>query len=255
MQGMQYQLRVGRHFGSSYSAGFSSIFCVCLRRLHIAAASMTSFSWEQPSWEDPVDTLRLEGSDDDEPDAASRLEPPTKKEAEEGLAEFLITKKLLGKMSAKDACTIAYWCKHAGVGGLVAKIALKPNSASGHFERKFNSALGLTKIDAKAMSLRIPGLSPATMGRVCHTIPFIPPHEALHAEMVSTPGLAAKLKRLVDLQALPRSYMDHPVARASRHSAMPLALYLDGVPYTKNDGLLGFWVYNVLTGVRQYLGA
>ena len=35
----------------------------------------------------------------------------------------------------------------------------------------------------------------------------------------------------------------------------PIALYLDGVAFTRHDNILGVWVYNVLTGVRHLVAA
>ena len=48
--------------------------------------------------------------------------------------------------------------------------------------------------------------------------------------------------------------MTHPVVLLHLYRAFPLALYLDGVPYTKLDGVIGFWIYNLVTNVRHLLG-
>ena len=45
----------------------------------------------------------------------------------------------------------------------------------------------------------------------------------------------------------------NPIARTPGPPALPLALYLDGVPTTKRDGILGFWLYNVCTRRRHLI--
>ena len=50
---------------------------------------------------------------------------------------------------------------------------------------------------------------------------------------------------------LPPCYMQHVVAQERGHRAWPLALYVDGVPTTSKDGMLGFWVYSLLTQKRH----
>lgn len=85
-------------------------------------------------------------------------------------------------------------------------------------------------------------------------MPFINAYEALHEEVSNSPELLEELKRGVANGEWPPSYMSHPVAIASEWTALPVAFYLDGVPYTNNDGLLGFWMYNLISSTRHLLG-
>ena len=197
--------------------------------------------------------MRWADGDSDGPDEIPR--PPTKDEAERALADYLVTRHVMGKMTAKEVCVIAYWVKHMGAEGPICDFALKPSSPGGHFARKVRNATNVCKLDSRTQMLSVPGHSPSTMSRVVHEIPFVPVHEALHAEMVSTVGLQEKLAAEVAHGGMPPCYMNHPVAIATGHRAMPISLYVDGVPYTDRDGLLGFWAYNWLTERRQYLGA
>ena len=84
------------------------------------------------------------------------------------LGECLISHILLGKMTAKEGCVIAYWAKHSGVGGVVADLALAPDSPTGHFKRKFNDVIGAANFGGRTMDLDIPGHLPSSMGRVVH---------------------------------------------------------------------------------------
>jgi hypothetical protein len=54
---------------------------------------------------------------------------------------------------------------------------------------------------------------------------------------------------------LPDSYWDHAAVVASQAAGeplpLPLSLYIDGVPFTKHESFLGFWILNVASGVRR----
>ena len=93
---------------------------------------------------------------------------PSVVEAGENLGEFLITNVLLGKMNAKDCCTVSYWAKHAGVEGVVSELALHPSSPTGHFKRRFDEVIGAASFGSRTINLNVPGHSGATMGRVIH---------------------------------------------------------------------------------------
>jgi hypothetical protein len=40
-------------------------------------------------------------------------------------------------------------------------------------------------------------------------------------------------------------HTDHAVVSSTTATALPLALYIDGVPYSRSDSVLGFWVENM----------
>ena len=50
---------------------------------------------------------------------------------------------------------------------------------------------------------------------------------------------------------LPPCYTRHPVAIKNAFRAIPAAIYLDGLPTTKNDGVLGVTIVNLVTGARH----
>jgi hypothetical protein len=77
-----------------------------------------------------------------------------------------------------------------------------------------------------------------------------PPHEALIAEAKADPHLLQPVRRAAREEEYPM-YYEHPVAIASGFTAVPLALYVDGVPIAKNDNVLGIWAVNLASGVRH----
>ena len=48
---------------------------------------------------------------------------------------------------------------------------------------------------------------------------------------------------------MPPSYFDHPIVKSAPDGepVLPLAIYFDGVSFTRTDQVLAFWVYNILT--------
>ena len=128
--------------------------------------------WEQ--LEDPWEALPDDefnwGGSGDEGDGAAPVPPrrPSVKEATAELGEYLITRVLLGKMTAKECCLICYWANLAGLEGIVASLAQKPDSPTGHFKRRFNDTLGISQFEGRTINLEIPGHSRSAMCRVTH---------------------------------------------------------------------------------------
>jgi hypothetical protein len=191
----------------------------------------------------------LSDSDDDDGDADTRL--PTRADAETALGDYLLSKVMQGRMPASEACTIAYYAKFCGVGGVTDAIALKPSSPSGHFQRQIDSVIGADILDKRFAWLDVPGYSKTQMGRVVHSVLALPAHEVLLAELARTPDAEYRLGEKVRDRELPPSYFTHPVAVRSNFTAMPLAFYVDGVPFAKHDGIVGFWVYSLVTTTRH----
>ena len=88
-----------------------------------------------------------------------------------------------------------------------------------------------------------------------HRLEACPAHELLAQELAENPQILRDLRESVERGDWPPSYTEHPVVRsAPAGTVLPLAVYLDGVPFSKSDGFLAFWVYNLLT-MRRHLVA
>ena len=180
------------------------------------------------------------GSDEEpELDKLHRRQHPSKEHAAELLFEYLVERETGGFMDSKEACTIAYYAHHGGLLGGLETIALRPDS-KGHAE-KIRTALKVDETNHRFMKLDVPGHSPVSMGRLNLDWPCYPPHESLHEEMMEKPWLHEQLTEQIEQDMWPPGYMEHPVAVASNHTAQPLALYIDGLPTTKHDGVIGFY--------------
>ena len=76
-------------------------------------------------------------------------------------------------------------------------------------------------------------------------ISVIPPHEALGEEFAANPDLASVLDDAIRKNELPPCYYTHAVVQntPSCIPVYPLAIYMDGVSFVRNDGVLGVWVW------------
>ena len=132
-------------------------------------------------------------------------------------------------MPATEMCKIAYWASHAGAVGFVKELAFRPNAPSGHFKRHLDAVLGFKTHQAGLMNLSVPGNSKSSMSRVVHEIPMMPVYDALLQELVEAPEMLEELARRVGCGEMPEAYMQHAVAVASGHKALPISIYIDGV--------------------------
>ena len=97
--------------------------------------------------------------------------------------------------------------------------------------------------------LSVPSLAKYDPSRCCHDVPVNVPHECLSEEILEHPEILDE----VEATQWPPAYYDNPIVRRDGRRVVPLALYLDGVPSTKRDGILGFWVYNLIARRRHLI--
>ena len=130
---------------------------------------------------------------------------------------------------------------------------LKPGSSSGHAQRKVRSTLGLFT-DADGYILNVPGRSKADLGRTERSIMCYPLHELIDEDVRTDAQILEDLQEMVDNMRLPDAYSDHPIVQqyGSTEPVLPFAIFVDAVPYSLVDGVIGFWAVNLLTG-RRYL--
>ena len=55
---------------------------------------------------------------------------------------------------------------------------------------------------------------------------------------------------------LPRSYYEDPIVQGALGTDVyPFGLYIDGVPYTNTDSVIGVWCINILSNQRSLIAA
>lgn len=129
---------------------------------------------------------------------------------------------------------------------------LKPGSSSGHFSLKVKKVLGWK--DRKWLyELHNPGHGKRDLERTIQIVPTIPAHESIGRDLTELEADIELLKgRLGREGGLPPRYYRHPVVQGARDGELvwPIAIYLDGVPYSHTDGVIGWWLINLITRKR-----
>ena len=83
----------------------------------------------------------------------------------------------------------------------------------------------------------------------------MPAHEQIAVDLASDASCRYKLSELVRNDTLPPVYKRHPVVLANPGELVcPVALYIDAVPYSQTDSVIGWWLVNLVSG-RRYLFA
>ena len=214
-------------------------------------------SWEQALGETDWERAMLAQGDDDgsgEDGEDEFHETCSAEEAGGELAQYLVELKDQGQLTAKQACLIAFWARRAGAAGEL-DIAYPPGRQTGQYSRHFDTMvrrLSQDEADLGWYMVPAPVYRRCDASRSVREVAVYPPHEALADEYRANPAMAEELKQRIAAGELPPCYDANPVKRASLPSCpvFPLLLYVDAVAYSRTDKIIGFWVENVVTGVR-----
>jgi len=216
----------------------------------------SAHAWEQPGWKrrwDPAAAAELrddagfwgEPSDDDSDDSGDEDSPPQK------LVSHLLQLHLCNKISASDCCTSMFYAAQAGIEA-ASKYAMNPGSSSGHCSRKLKAAMGLVK-SLDLYEFEVPGHSKHDLSRSPQKVWSLPAHEQIAKDLESDAALRTKLHELRRDRSLPPAYWDHPIVKKHKdRDVLPVAIYIDAVPYSLNDSVIGFWLVCLISN-RRYL--
>jgi hypothetical protein len=175
-------------------------------------------------------------------------------EAGELLADLLIDLKARHVLSAKQACSLAYFASKAGACGFVGKIGFRPDADTGAFSKHWDRAVGRDFTAGQEFyNVPAPQHHRADYSRRVDLLPTVPPHEFLEEEVNKHPEMLAELAAAVAERRLPPAYYEHPIFQSAPPDTAvhPLCLYVDGVPITRSDSALGLWVQCFTTGRRS----
>lgn len=215
------------------------------------AAASSSYSWEERArscaeeGDDPPD-LRWDDSDEEMPEAEI-----TGEEAGNFLVDFLLGLHYAGKLSARSLCVICFYASRAGAAGKVGSFGFRPEAPSGHFQRHLDAANGINMNQQLSWrySVGVPLHDKYDRSRNQHALLVNVPHEALNEEILDDPSI---LQRAAEM-SWPPAWWANPIVAAATCIVLPLALYLDGVPSTARDGILGIFMYNLVTHRRHLI--
>lgn len=191
---------------------------------------------------------------DDPESVAAFLEAQTTEDCVDCFAQYLIELKRERVLSAKQACILAYWAHRSGIDGMTRKLAFAPGKASvGHYSRHWDAALHEAEGDEHYMKLRIPLTNRSDFSRTLADVPVVPPHVGLSEELHMNPDIKLRCQDNEFVRSLPRIYHEHPAVRTARPSepVLALSLYVDGVQFSRTDSVIGFFCYNIASGIRH----
>ena len=139
---------------------------------------------------------------------------------------------------------------------ILQKIAFRPNAPTGHFQRHIDSAFGTDPRKEGEFRYRIdvPQHRKSDVSRTTTPIPVNPIHESLCQEINDKPGILDNLRTRVTTSEWADDYWKHPIVANSAEPVLPVALYCDGIEFTKRDGVLGFFAINLITEKRHLIG-
>ena len=210
--------------------------------------------YELPSFEDTEDDPGAsdpEGSDADE-QRYQLNHHPTPEEAGKELSSYLWQLKHRGLLKASHVCVIAWWASLAGACGPVMDMGYRPDVSEAGTGRYAEHLDRLWRKDfADKYLLSVPGFSRAFAGRQSLSVPVHPPLELLKAEIRQTPNLAARVAEAINDHLLPPRFLEHPVYLSKPHGSPvhPVSLYIDGIPFTRHDGVISVTVTHLVTKV------
>ena len=172
--------------------------------------------------------------------------------ARAALLEILLHLYFNSVMTARHFCIICYYCGRAGLGQMFSNYGLRPGAESGHYQRKLDGLLGFTTMQSKLYALTTYGVRKDTIGRAAQTLLVRPVHEQLQAEIEADPAQGDALDAMKASGKLPPAYHEHCVVqRNADERVWPVALYMDGVPYSITDSVLAVWLVNAVSGKRH----
>ena len=83
---------------------------------------------------------------------------------------------------------------------------------------------------------------------------FRPAPEILEANAFQDDFYAVKLREAISEGGLPPGYDDHPLVLANPNELVaPFGIYMDSLPYSLVDSVVGVWLVNLVTQARHVM--
>ena len=168
-------------------------------------------------------------------DSSSSDEDISPAEAAAELLDKLIDMKVRGaRMTATDACVLAYWAVMAGAAGdTLQMVAKAPGDATtGRYSSHLDTHTDTNLINPDFYSLDVPVFSRSEGQRGVQPLTALPPQLVLEREIASIHDWNQRLEEYV--RTAPPCYSEHPVVKScSPAPCVPMAVYFDGVQYKK----------------------
>ena len=210
-----------------------------------AAALHMQSSGAVPVLDDHDETWGADDVDDNDPKLAVDL-------ATQAFLNYLLDLADESKISAKDVCVLCWYASKAGMSDDVRRIGFRPDAPSGHYQRHLDSVLDFAERQSQFYKLQVVGTRKQDASRSTFDMCVVPGHEVFNAEVEGDAGLSEKVCHAKTTNGLPKNYHEHPVVKRNPHEdVFPVALYMDAMPYSLTDSVVGIWLVNLLSGQRH----
>eukprot|EP00959_Pyramimonas_sp_CCMP1952_P463917 9485723-Pyramimonas_sp.AAC.1 len=226
-----------------------------------AAPAAGAASWDQPDQPSSDSESEFSSSTSAETDWDAHANDD--RDAEEA-GQILVDRWLRlyseGRMSAKDVCLNCYYAHMAGAAGPFAQYSMRETKDTGNYQKKLDRALRIST-DVKQVQVGVPTMK-NKHDRCMTDVLMTPPQEALASEFLASAELRDQCSRVETSEDWHVAYEDHPVvetAREAGETVMPVALYIDGVRYTRaigvgrQDQFIGFFLYSLVSRKRHLI--
>ena len=187
-------------------------------------------------------------SDGEQTDSDSADELPERLPAEL-FKDELIQLHLGRDLNAKAFCVIMHYAGLNGIAGC-AELGKPLGLPPGHYQRHLENVLPLYRDGALPYEVQVP-CSGQKPGRDSRLLPLLVPQEELDHEMRGVHGWADQVRSAIDEGLFPPCYDSHPIVTACATPVIPLALFVDALPYSDVDSIVAFWIVNMLTGCHH----
>ena len=159
-------------------------------------------------------------------------------------------------VSARIVCTICWWASKAGAKGLVESFALDPTCQTGKFQAHLDKVSGVSLREDDSVRYHVPTAlnEKRDACRAVHEHPVNVPHEVANDEILASLGILQDVRR----RQWPEVFYSHPIVQKFPGECVLFALFIDGVPSTRRDGMLGVGyttLRHLLAMLLQYTGS
>ena len=202
------------------------------------------------AWEHDSEPSRVGSDSGSDSNSAEELSPGSE------LVGYCTNLYLQRSLTARDLCTIMHWASEAGVEE-AKPLAFRPDAPSGHFQRHLNTSLtALTEHQPSLYETEIPSFDKDEDVLEPRTFWMMPSHEQVAEGFAADAIMRVKLAEVVEERELPSTFWDSPVVTSAPVGSpvLPVSIFVDGVPYSQSDSVIGFWMIDEITKAR-YLTA
>ena len=202
---------------------------------------------EDQAWESDVEGVASRGSDDDASDLEN-LEGP-----DVLFLEYMVELLLRRTLNAKQFCIVMWYVGECGV-DIARQYGLKPGSKSGHYGRHVNKVLH-ADLDQKFLyPVRMPATTKS--GQPCiHNTYFSAAWQDIDADNRLDPDIFERINEAIAEGSVPPNYDTHPAVTSKTSPVLPMDLFIDAVPYSIQDSVIGVWLVNLLNSKRYLVAA